>query len=178
MRRTAQSGMSLIEILVAVAIVGILLALGVPAFTTWIQNTQIRTASEAILNGLQTARNEAIRRNTPVQIRLVGGTTSKWAVNLGRTPDLDPPLFGREAEEGSANAVIAVTPGGADTVTFSGLGRVVPNQDASPSMTQIDIDNPIIAAAADRRPLRIMIPLGGGIRLCDPQVAGTDPRAC
>ena len=64
-------------------------------------------------------------------------------------------------------------------MTFSSLGRVVPNADASPTITQIDIDNPTIPVAADRRVLRILIPAGGAIRLCDPNpnVAATDPRS-
>jgi type IV fimbrial biogenesis protein FimT len=178
MSRSAQSGVSLIELMVAVAIVAIVIGLGLPSFTTWIQNTQIRTASEAILNGLQTARNESIRRNTPMQLKLNGGTTTQWAVNFFTDPDRDPPMYFRAAAEGSPNAVIAVTPGGADTVTFSALGRVITNADGSPSMTRIDIDNPTIAVPADRRSLSILIPLGGAIRLCDPKVLGTDPRTC
>ena len=175
--RHRQSGISLIEVMVAVAIVGVLMALGAPAFQTWIQNTQVRTASEAIMNGLQTARNEAIRRNAAVQFKLDGGTNTQWRVN----PFIDPdgvPIQSRAAEEGSINASITVQPGGADTVTFSALGRVVPNADASESLTQVDIDNLLIPVVADRRNLRIMIPAGGALRMCDPKVAAGDPRAC
>jgi len=178
MRRAAQAGMSLVEILVAIAIVGILLAMAMPSYTTWIQNTQIRTAADAILNGLQTAKNEAIRRNAAMQFKLVTGTNSQWAVNPKSNPDLDPPEFGRAAQEGSSNAVIVVTPGGADAVTFSALGRVVSNADASPSMTMVEVDNPVITVDADRRKLRIVIPPGGAIRMCDPKVAAGDPRSC
>ncbi|MBK7658431.1 MAG: GspH/FimT family pseudopilin [Betaproteobacteria bacterium] len=175
--RHRQSGISLIEVMVAVAIVGVLMAFAAPAFQTWIQNTQVRTASEAIMNGLQTARNEAIRRNAAVQFRLDGGTTTQWRVN----PFIDPdgvPIQSRAAEEGSINASITVLPAGADTVTFSALGRVVPNADASESLTQVDIDNLLIPVVADRRNLRIVIPAGGALRMCDPKVAAGDPRAC
>ena len=175
--RHRQSGISLIEVMVAVAIVGVLMALGAPAFQTWIQNTQVRTASEAIMNGLQTARNEAIRRNAAVQFKLDGGTNTQWRVN----PFIDPdgvPIQSRAAEEGSVNASIVPTPAGADTVTFSALGRVVPNADASESLTQVDIDNLLIPVVADRRNLRIIIPAGGALRMCDPKVAAGDPRAC
>ena len=174
--RHRQSGISLIEVMVAVAIVGVLMAFAAPAFQTWIQNTQVRTASEAIMNGLQTARNEAIRRNAAVQFKLDGGTNTQWRVN----PFIDPdgvPIQSRAAEEGSINASITVLPAGADTVTFSALGRVVPNADASESLTQVDIDNLLIPVVADRRNLRIVIPAGGALRMCDPKVAAGDPRA-
>ena len=175
--RHRQSGISLAEVMIAVAIIGVLMALGMPAFQNWIQNTQIRTASEAIMNGLQTARNEAIRRNTSVQFKLDGGATTQWRVNLAIDPD-GTPIQSRAAEEGSANATIAVQPAGADTVTFSALGRVVPNADASPSITQVGINNLLIPVAADRRNLVIVVPGGGALRMCDPKVAAGDPRAC
>ena len=177
MRRAAQSGMSLIEVLVAIAIVGIIFALGMPSYGTWIQNTQIRTAAESILAGLQVAKNEAIRRNAAMQFKLDGGATTQWRVN----PFIDPdgvPLQSRMAEEGSPNATITLAPPNADTITFSALGRVIPNADASPSLAQVDVDNLFIAVAADRRNLRILIPPGGAIRLCDPKVAAGDPRTC
>jgi type IV fimbrial biogenesis protein FimT len=177
MRRAAQAGVSLIELMIAVVVIGIVLALGLPAYGTWIQNVQIRTASEAILNGLQTARNEAIRRNTGVQFKLDNGTTAQWRVNLFSDPD-GTPLQSRPAEEGTPNATATATPGGADTVTFSALGRVITNADASASIARIDIDNTTITVVADRRNLQIMIPPGGAIRLCDPKVVAGDPRTC
>lgn len=178
MRRAAQSGISLIEIMVAVAIIGVMFALGMPAYSTWIQNTQIRTAAEAAMSGLQSAKNEAIQRNVTVQLQFPNAANTAWNLNLSSERDRDPALRSRAADEGSPNATIAFTPGGANTVTFSSLGRVVPNSDGSPTLTQIDIDNPTIAVVADRRSLRILIPAGGAIRLCDPKVAAGDPRAC
>jgi len=177
MRARAQSGISLIEILITIAIISVVLALGLPSYSTWIQNTQIRTATESIMNGLQVAKNEAVRRNASVQFKLDGGTTTQWRVNLSRDPD-GTPLQSRSAEEGSQNATVTVTPDGSDTVTFSALGRVVPNADATPTLTQVDVDNPTIVVVADRRNLRVIIPTGGGIRMCDPKVAAGDPRAC
>jgi type IV fimbrial biogenesis protein FimT len=130
------------------------------------------------MNGLQTARNEAIRRNVSVQFRLTDAANSQWAVNLSSNPDLDPPLFGRSADEGSPNVTLDRTPADADTVSFSALGRVTPNADASPSLVQVDLKNLRITVPADRRDLRIIIPAGGALRMCDLKVAAGDPRAC
>lgn len=177
MSRNAQRGISLIEVMIAVVIIGIVMALGMPAYGTWIQNTQIRTAADSILAGLQTAKNEAIRRNAAVQFKLDGVTTTAWRVNFFSDPD-GTPLQSRPAAEGSPNATITVTPGDATTVTFSALGRVIPNADASPSITSVLVDNPLIAVVEDRRTLQLIIPAGGAIRLCDPKVAAGDPRAC
>jgi type IV fimbrial biogenesis protein FimT len=63
-------GFSLIELLVGITIMGILLVMGVPSFKNWIQNAQIRTATEAIQNGLEMARAEAVRRNALVRFQL------------------------------------------------------------------------------------------------------------
>lgn len=177
MRRSAQPGFSLVEILVTIVILGIVLALGVPSYNTWIQNVQIRTASESIMNGLQTARNEAVRRNTNIQFRLDDGTNSQWRINPSNDPD-GTPLQSRSADEGSPNVTITRTPGDADTVTFNALGRVVPNADASTTLTQVDLNNLTIPVANERRNMRIVIPTGGGFRMCDPKVAAGDPRAC
>lgn len=176
MNRRRQSGLSLIELMIGLAILGMLLALGVPMFTTWIQNTQIRTAADGFLNGVQSARNEAIRRNAAVQVKMVG--SSGWKIHLkGDDPEADPPLVERSEKEGSLNAVATITPAAAHTVTFSALGRVVANEDGTSSITRIDIDNPTLPTAESRE-LRITITTGGAVKLCDPQVLPADPRSC
>ena len=72
----SQRGFTIIEVLITLAVLGVLLALGVPGFIEWLQNQQIRAAAEATLNGLQVARGEAVRRNTPVRFQLVSDLTS------------------------------------------------------------------------------------------------------
>ena len=55
-------GFSLIELIVGMAILGILMGLGIPAFSDWMRNARVRTTAESALNGLQLARAEAVRR--------------------------------------------------------------------------------------------------------------------
>ncbi len=172
----SQRGFNIIELMVVVGLIGVLLMVGMPSFQNYTQNAQTRTGAEGVLAGLQVAKSEAIRRNVTVQMKLLNSTTG-WRVNLGSDPD-GVPLQSREHDEGSTNAVLVVAPSDASTVTFSGLGRVTTNADATPPLTTINVDNPTIPNASDRRPLRIVIPVGGSIKLCDPQVALSDPRTC
>lgn len=178
----AERGVTLVEIAIGLAIVALTLAIGTPMMADWLQNLQIRNAAEAIQNGLQLARGEAVRRNTNVEFILsspgtAGGTG--WTV---RTVGTGTVLQSKPDGEGSAKAVLSVTPGGANTVTFNGFGRMPTtppnNDDGSAFMTQIDVDSSVLAAA-DSRELRVLIGSGGQIRMCDPNVADTtDPRSC
>ena len=68
-RRRSQRGFTLIEIMISLTVLGILLMVALPSFSEWLQNQQLRAASEATLNGLQVARGAAIRRNVLVQFR-------------------------------------------------------------------------------------------------------------
>lgn len=175
MNRSFQHGMTLIELMITLTILGILVVAAMPSYSKWIQNSQIRTASDATLNGLQLARAEAVRRNAAVAFAFGSGTA--WTITMVSDSTV---VQSRPAGEGSKSVTSTVTPNGATTVTFNGLGRVGANADASDSITQIDLDVPTtILAAVDSRDLRILIGTGGQLRLCDPNVSDTgDPRKC
>jgi type IV fimbrial biogenesis protein FimT len=74
--RTSQRGFTIVEVMISLVVLGVLIGLGAPGFVEWLQNQQIRAAAEATLNGLQVARGEAVRRNTPVRFQLVSDLTS------------------------------------------------------------------------------------------------------
>ncbi len=162
-----QQGITLIEALISIIILAILLAIGVPSFTTWLQNSQIRTATESIVNGLQLARAEAVRRNEQVSFILGAGTS--WEV---RTVTANTLIQSRTSSEGSPNITVAVT--GGTTATFNELGRIA-NTATAP--TQFDLTSSVLQANQARN-LRIYITSGGQIRSCDPMFGGDDPRRC
>lgn len=177
--RSSQSGFTLIELMIAVAIFGLAILFAIPGITQWIQNSQIRTAAENIRNGIEYARMEAVRTNMPVEFSLtnpgaVGGTG--WSARIVRTGAI---IQSKPDGEASATAVLAPFPDNATMVTFTGLGRVQTNNtDGTAPMTSIGVDSSTVTGE-DSRELRITISTGGEVRMCDPNVTEIgDPRRC
>jgi type IV fimbrial biogenesis protein FimT len=170
----SQRGVTLIELLISLAILGVLVSLALPSFKVIMANTQIRTAGQALNDGLHLARAEAIRYNSRVIFTL--GTQTGWTVSL-ESPATT--LQSRPYTEGSSSATVTVTPNAATKVTFNSLGRVVANTDASNSITQLDIDVPTtLISAAQSQDLRVTITSGGAVRLCDPNATAGVGRGC
>lgn len=192
-----QRGVSLIELIVGMTIVAILLVMGVPTFSLWIQNTQNRTAAESIQNGLQLARVEAIRRNANVRFNLSDATgLVTWDVGcVTVTQDCPSNIQRKIAIDGTVNArvgisrsappaavpanqystAIAAGTGLAAGVTFGGTGRI-PTTQIGTDITRIDITN---AVASTSRRLVVIIGAGGQIRMCDPALAlSANPQGC
>ena len=190
-----QNGVSLLELMIGIAIVSLLMVLGTPSFSLWIQNTQTRTAAESILNGLQIARTEAVRRNVNVRFNLTdAGGTVAWTVDcVNVTADCPAGIQSRSGSEGGVNARVGAavatgtlaTPLAAGTglpagVTFDGMGRVPAlNPDGTANnddITRVDITNAVNAGV---RRMVIVIGTGGQTRMCDPAIAlATNPQGC
>lgn len=183
-----QRGFTLVEVAVVLTIAAVLYTQAAPMFTAWLGNAHTRTAAESILNGLQLARAEAIRRNRMVQFVVTDGASSSWQVGCSNpidvgTPDVDDPgdclgvIQARAAAESSGQPQLVLVPAVATTITFDSLGRVTANVDGSPTPTVIDIDNPVVSLD-HRRPLRLALGAAGGARMCDPALSHADPRGC
>jgi prepilin-type N-terminal cleavage/methylation domain-containing protein len=67
----SMGGFSVIELMIVVAIAGILLAIAVPSLQSSITSARTRGVAESIYTGLSQARSEAIRRNAPMRFQLV-----------------------------------------------------------------------------------------------------------
>lgn len=200
--RTLQRGFNLIEILVSLSVLGVLIALGAPSLAEFLQNQQIRAGAEAVVNGMQVARGEAIRRNLAVQLVLEPGSsgwTTGWTVceatvepcdSSTLTTDATKVIQHRSAEEGTSIATVTAVDAAANAavaVTFSPLGSVVQNFNGSNVMARADVrkldnsgPNSCIADGGPMRCLRVVVTGGGSIRMCDPTpgVVAPDPRAC
>lgn len=77
--RAHPHGVSLIELMVALAILAILAVVAVPSFVTTLQGARISNGVNALVGDLQLARSEAMQRGLPVSVCVSsdGGTCSK-----------------------------------------------------------------------------------------------------
>ncbi len=159
-------GFSLIELMVTVAVLAVGLALAAPSLSTQIANYRLRAAAEGVINGLNYARAEAVRRNSNVSFTLDAGGAG-WTV-----AQVSPATTLQARANGEAPGVTAASTTSSLAVTFTSTGLV----DASGTrLSQVNLSTSV--SGAETR--RIDIFGGGLIRVCTPSITAVgDPRRC
>ncbi len=127
MRRIAAgSGFTIIELMVVVAIVAVLAAVGLPSMRDLLKTNRMKTVSLDLYSALTLARSEAIKRSSSsVSMIAVGGNWQNgWTVTCvdvaGSCGGADVVLLSQEAVDAST---ILTGPAG-NIVTYSRDGRL------------------------------------------------------
>jgi len=183
-------GFSLVEILIAMTILALLLLLALTNMSEYLRYSTVRTAAEIISSGVQLARSEAIRRNTPVEFALVSADPTQanvsvaadaagphWIVRTFQPTAVytAPDFIQGGGAYSTRNAVIA-----ADSANFSfgSLGRTDLGGNNTIRVTYPSAGN-CVADGGSVRCLNVVVQIGGQVRMCDPAVtAAGDTRAC
>jgi type IV fimbrial biogenesis protein FimT len=192
LRRAAQRGFSLVELATALTIVAILMMLGMPSFSEYINNARLGAAAQSFYSGLSLARSEAIRRNGAVEFAMTNTplgvgienslapdvTGKNWVIrsqSVASGPYDSPAIETKTALEGGGATprvtVLATSP----IVRFNGIGA------ATVGVGIIAIENPPAGACVPAGPVRcwnVVVAAGGQVRLCDPAAAVGDSRSC
>ncbi|GAB3263153.1 pilus assembly FimT family protein [Chitinimonas naiadis] len=206
--RRSAAGFSLLELMVVVVIIGVLTAIGVPSYRTWVENSKIRTLTDSLQDGLRYARAEAIRRNTPVRFQLtstlnascaLGSTSTNWVVSLANPAGLcDVAVSDTTAPRTLKKSLVQQTNGATSNLSMvSVLANGTPAAATATTINTITFNpygrvNEQVQAgvwmtisnstltSTDLHPLRITVTQNGQIRRCDPSttLATDDPRRC
>lgn len=194
-------GFTLIELAVTLALLGILLALGLPSFMTWTRNAQVRSVAESLQGGVRRAQTEAVRLNQSVVLYL---TNSKPDLNVGAdangknwsiqsiaqfvaVPGADKAadflIGGALADVGSNITITSAT----SALCFNSNGRLTapPTGIAGATCTaapqQFDVEASGRDTSKGDRRLRVLVAIGGQVRMCDPDrppLSATTPDGC
>jgi type IV fimbrial biogenesis protein FimT len=131
-----QQGFSLLELMVSITIAGILLAVAVPAFSTFVRGTRLSGSARNFVVDFAQARNEAVLRATTVSVctstNLSSCDASGW--NSGRLIFVDGGAIGT-VDGGDLilgvtqplNTILTTTATGvaaANVISYSALGRL------------------------------------------------------
>lgn len=171
-RRSKERGFSLVELIIAVALMVLIVLVGLPAFSGILSGFRVRAVAEGMLAGVQMARTEALRRNQAISFVLTAEDGGGWDVRLvsdGSTLQTKP-----ASEGGKVNVQADLD----TTITFNNLGqRTAPAGGALTfSLTMPDVGS--CQPVGNIRCLSVVVQASGEVRLCDPQRLAPDPQAC
>ena len=154
-QRASQLGLSLIELMITVAIGGVLLTAASPYMSEFIANSRLRESGNLLLTETLIAQSEAIKRNTRVRLATAGNTIQVLDIT---TPAL-PVVLRERSTTGGALLPTA-------NIEFGSEGRPVPFGTSA----QIDVTNPQ-GCSADLRCPGLRVEAGGAVRLCGNQLS-------
>jgi len=173
-------GFTLIEMMIVVAIVGILSAFSIPAFNGWVADSQVKAASEQYMSGIRVAQTEAIKSGQRVMFFLTSSTPAAGAASsvagknwgVQSLEILNPSQVDALLE----SAVIAgqypqiSVAANVAELTFNSIGRIT----NIAQNAQITITHPQTS-----KRLRVTVSTTGAMRLCNPDKSrASAPDGC
>jgi len=116
-------GFTLLELIVTVAIAGILFGYAIPSMNTSIENSKVSSNAELVIGAFRYARNEAINRRVQVTVKKITDV-HEWEVVIASGDDAGEQL---KKFSPPSSGIVIKTDIGSSGITFEGTGyRVLP----------------------------------------------------
>ena len=88
MKKSQSIGFTLVELIVVIAIVGIIASMAVPSYQDTLERNRLKEAVESLKSDLMFARTEAIKRSSNINVSIdING--SSWCYGLSTDDDAD-----------------------------------------------------------------------------------------
>lgn len=162
-------GFTLPEMMVTVAILGILTAIAAPSFTGMLERRRLVSAAEAIMSDLRWARGEAIKRNDDVTVTFTDGATWAYEINTATNPVALPIVCPPPATSLKAVCSSAVS-------EFTGITLAGSNTTFNPARGTAN--NGTTTLTADVGEVRVVLSKLGRARICSVGGAIGGYKAC
>ena len=118
-----ESGFTLIELMVAITIVSIIVAIAVPSWNRWIPSYRLKRATRDVFSSFQQAKLEAVRRNVNVILIFdLGNQKYDMYVDDDGNFDNNEPMLGTLQMPGKVTLVSANFSGGTQQAGFDSRG--------------------------------------------------------
>jgi type II secretion system protein H len=179
-------GMTLIELIVVIAIVGVFAALAAPSFTGFLAKKRADGAFSELVTDLQYARTEAVQRNKPAQVTFgtncyrIQALASTTAAVSSTASCVESPLPSGQTElkTVSLSAASLSTQGNLRAILFDpvqGLATFSDTSGTAISAAQIDVNG-----SSGAFQLRVALSAVGRVSTCSPNgsVAGYANGGC
>ena len=145
-----QNGFTLLELMITVIIGGIIMAIGLPAFSSFVKNNRLVAQTNSVLSALHLARSEAVNRDHDIRVLpIIAGTdwTLGWQV-----VDLDDGIVLRSYDL-IENGTLMETLGNA-SITYKSSGyataeselTLIPNECVADDKRIISVKRPGLAS--------------------------------
>lgn len=175
-----RSGVTLLELLVTVSLVGLLVSLGVPTLQHSLQGARLRAAAETIRDDLQRARARAIRLNRPLYLSFSRHSPHDWCYGLSDRPGCDCRLTrgGRACgltDDAPAAARLRRTSAAYPRIALHRAGFGATTQARFSPLRGTARAGRVVLAAPDRRRLQVLVSSLGRVRICAQGFAGYPP---
>jgi type IV fimbrial biogenesis protein FimT len=157
-------GLTLIELMVTIAILGLLVTAGMPSMAEYMNNSRLRESGITLQAEALFAQNTALTRNAVVRLTTNGATVQVLEANDPNAPTLI------RTRQLSPRALAASA-----TVEFSSRGFPIDRSTTPPTdfaASSIDLSLDSATCSADLRCPRLRVAGGGGISLCANRATG------